>query len=208
MKQKIEFVLSALGFGAGDVRLVSDDIIAAYLAPKRLYHDITHISVMIDAFYDFIFNSGDADKIKNIYEFIFAIIMHDYINGGDDDVERSVQQAKHLLHKIDDNYNCEYVESLIYATDYENGTVCDFNQQLIQDLDLIRLGAPDAEYDENSDKIRKEYKMYPDNIFNQRRTELLSVFLSKEYIFNTQYFRDKYEQQARRNLMREIARLK
>ena len=208
MKQKIESVLNVLGFGAGDIKCVSDDIIVAYTSPRRSYHDITHISVMINALDDFICNSGDADKIKNIHEFIFAIIMHDYVNGCDNDVWHSIQQAKHFLHKIDNNYNCEYVEHLIRATDYDKHIICDFNQQLIQDLDLVLLGASDAEYDKNSEKIRMEYKMYPDNIFNQRRTEILSNFLSKEYIYNTNFFRDRYEIQARHNLMREISRLK
>jgi predicted metal-dependent HD superfamily phosphohydrolase len=145
--------------------------------------------------------------VKNIKEFAFAIIMHDYIHGTTDDVNKSAQQAKDFLHKISLEYDTEYVEKLIRATDYNKYLKTDFDEQLMQDLDLNTLGADYAEYSEYSNQIRCEYIRYPDSIFYKERIKVLNTFLNRRYIFNTEYYRKIYEQAARNNIAKELEKI-
>ena len=101
-----------------------------------------------------------------------------------------------------------YIEKLIKATDYEKCVKTDFDQQLIQDLDLNTLGSTNTEYNKYANQIRLEYKQFSDAVFYQERIKILNTFLNRKYIFNIKYFRDKYEYIARDNITKEISNLK
>lgn len=208
MKYKIKSVLKNIGFCSTDIEYISDDIICTYNLSERGYHGVKHILDMLMNFDDFMAHAGCSDRIKKNNEFVFAILMHDYVNGNENDIELSINKSKQFLCKTSLQYDCRYVEKLIRATDYKNCLNPDFEQGVMQDLDLTIFGSPPEIYDEYSNKIRIQYKKYPDTIFNPRRIEILNKFLNKTYIFNTKYYRDKYEKIARDNLTREIRKLK
>jgi predicted metal-dependent HD superfamily phosphohydrolase len=63
------------------------------------------------------------------------------------------------------------------------------------------------EYEVYFKQIRKEYKIYPDMLYNPGRKKALQHFLENEFIFQTETFRTKYEKQARENIQREISQL-
>ena len=77
----------------------------------------------------------------------------------------------------------------------------------MQDLDLQTLGAVDTEYDKYANQIRQEYQQYSDDIFHAERVKILNLFLNRVYIFNTEYYRNKYEQAARNNIARELSKI-
>jgi predicted metal-dependent HD superfamily phosphohydrolase len=52
--------------------------------------------------------------------------------------------------------------------------------------------------------VRKEYLIYPDLIYNPGRKKVLHHFLAMDRIFKTDFFYNKFEQQARQNLRKEI----
>ena len=207
METEILSILLNIGFNLQDAETISQNIITTYNKSDRGYHDLTHISNMLYYLNDFITNSGTTRKITDINEFKFAIIMHDYVNGTKNDIESSITKVKQFLHKISANCCYAYIEKLIRATDYENPTQTDFEQQLMQDLDLLILGSDIAEYDAYVAKIRTQYNEYPDTIFNSNRIKILNIFLNRLHIYNLAYFRDKYEEKARNNLKQEIQRL-
>ena len=208
MIYKIKNILKKLGFCVEDIENIAQNIYKTYTSPKRYYHDINHISNMLSKFDDFIQHSNQIQKIKNINEFAFAIIMHDYVHGTKNDIKNSIKKAKFFLQKISLKYNSDYIENLIKATDYEKCKKSDFDQQLIQDLDLNTLGAINTEYNQYTNQIRLEYSQFSDDVFCQERIKILNIFLSREHIFNIKYFRNKYEQIARDNITKEISKLK
>jgi len=53
--------------------------------------------------------------------------------------------------------------------------------------------------------VRKEYKVVPALIYRKKRKELLKSFLNSPSIYNSGYFKDKYERAARQNITRAIA---
>jgi len=199
-------LLNRIGFNNNDAKIAAKDIFKTYNNPKRGYHGINHIKNMLASFDKFLFESSQSYKIKNPDEFKFAILMHDYVNGEPYEVEKSALKAKEFLHKTS-NRNSSYIEGLILATDYSKKQNQNFEQQLMQDIDIEILGKSAEEYKDYSKAIRLQYAEYPDKIYNPARIKILQTFINKDKIYNTKYYQDKYESQARENIKSEIESL-
>jgi predicted metal-dependent HD superfamily phosphohydrolase len=74
------------------------------------------------------------------------------------------------------------------------------DEQLLVDIDLSILGATPERFAEYDRQVRAEYSWVPDFIYNMKRRSVLRSFVARPYIFSTNYFRDRYEEQARINL--------
>lgn len=81
------------------------------------------------------------------------------------------------------------------------------DSQYMLDIDLSILGTPPDIYDEFELNIRREYKRVPGFIFRKKRKAILQGFLNREYIYATEYFREKLEKTARINLVRAVSQL-
>lgn len=162
---------------------------------------------MLKNFDAFILNNPDFIKKPN--EFKFAILMHDYINGSPNEVHESAEAAEKFIKHMTLDYNVSYIKNLILATDYSHKTFKpSIDEQLIQDLDLLILGSNPIDYKEYAKLIRKQYAYIPDEIFNKEREKVLKSFLDKENIYNIDYFKTKYEVQARKNICNELEAIK
>ena len=75
------------------------------------------------------------------------------------------------------------------------------------DADLSILGKPRAEYITYMDNVRKEYKMYPDFMYNKGRIKVLEGFLAMDRIYKTTFFHKNFETQAKDNITFEIKKL-
>ena len=83
----------------------------------------------------------------------------------------------------------------------------DIDGKLMVDIDLASLARPAEVFDENTRLIRKEYPHVRDEEFARGRREMLARFLARPRIYYTDLFRDRYEQRARANLSRALAKL-
>jgi len=72
---------------------------------------------------------------------------------------------------------------------------------------LSILGRAPAVFDAYERQIREEYAWVPTSTFRQRRVAILEAFLARPTIYSTPDFQQDYEEQARQNLARSIARL-
>jgi predicted metal-dependent HD superfamily phosphohydrolase len=83
----------------------------------------------------------------------------------------------------------------------------DPDTQLLCDVDLSILGrAPDV-FDDFERRIREEYDWVPEPVYRTSRSEILSGFLQRHFIYQTDFFRERYEATARANLERLLGRL-
>jgi predicted metal-dependent HD superfamily phosphohydrolase len=55
--------------------------------------------------------------------------------------------------------------------------------------------------------IRKEYAVYPDEIYIPERKKVLERFAESNQIFHTSFFYNNFEEQARKNLEYELSNL-
>jgi predicted metal-dependent HD superfamily phosphohydrolase len=72
------------------------------------------------------------------------------------------------------------------------------------DADLSILGKDWEVYNQYAKQVRNEYAIYPDLLYNPGRKKVLKHFLEMNQIYKTDYFTQKYEEQARLNLSREL----
>ena len=201
-------VLAKLGADDNFAEKTVNEITSKYGDKSRGYHGTNHITSMLKNIEEFLQNSKEANKLKNIDEFKFAVFMHDFINGEKDDVKKSAENAEKILKEIDGNYDTAYIKELITATDYSvSRRDLTFDQRLMRDLDLSILGENPDKYKEYSKQIREQYSQYSDEEFGKARKDLLLSFAQTPVIYNTEYFRRKYENQARVNLLNEISKL-
>lgn len=99
------------------------------------------------------------------------------------------------------------VSRLILATKHhEPGP--DGDSAVVIDVDLAILGRADARFREYEAQIQREYGWVPGTLYASKRAEILERFLARERIFATDWFADKYERQARRNLEASIHALR
>jgi predicted metal-dependent HD superfamily phosphohydrolase len=175
-------------------------LLTAYSAKSRHYHDLTHIEHMFEVANDVV------DQIQDHDAMYLAIWFHDAEQKlGRDNEALSAELAKKQLSRLGVNKDvCELVASLILSTAHRQEGTLSKDASLLVDIDLGILGSHRINYQQYSDLCRKEYKI-PDQIYYSGRRKILKAFLSRKVIFNTPYFIERYESQARTNIQWELS---
>lgn len=171
-----------------------------YSNKNRYYHNLDHIANMIFEL------ETVKSEIEDWNSVLFSIFYHDFIykSSANDNEEKSAEIAKNRLQKINvSSTQTNKIYNQILATKkHQLSTDSDTNYFL--DADLSILGKSWNEYKNYTKKIRKEYSIYPDFIYNPWRKKFLEHFLIFNNIYKTDFFRTKYEFQARYNILKEI----
>jgi predicted metal-dependent HD superfamily phosphohydrolase len=191
-----------LGVTAPDEGLYHE-LIARYTEPHRRYHTTQHL--------DECFARLDEarDLADRIYEIELALWFHDAVYGtrNQDNEEQSAEWAQAAVEQAGLAGAVEArVHALILATKHDaEPTTAD--AALLIDVDLAILGAPAERFDEYERQVREEYSWVPGFMFRRKRREILTAFLARPHVYNTERFRERYEAVARTNLARSIERL-
>lgn len=98
------------------------------------------------------------------------------------------------------------IRDMIIATKHDGVPASD-DAQILVDVDLSILGRSIDEFELYEANVRKEYGWVPEDTFKAVRKQILEGFLQRPAIFGTDYFRDRYEIQARKNLESSIQKL-
>lgn len=163
------------------------------------YHNFSHIAYclnmlkMAEIAQD---EKLDATLLKALK---LAIFWHDRC----EDVKTSANDAECFLKEHVESNICEMVKSLIMATDHAKNSELDELEALICDLDLAILG-DEENYRLYMWKIREECKrIYTTNELIDGRKKFLLSMIGKE-IFRLTYFKKRFEDSAKRNMMKEL----
>jgi predicted metal-dependent HD superfamily phosphohydrolase len=81
------------------------------------------------------------------------------------------------------------------------------DEALVLDVDLSILGQPQPAFDAYERQVRQEYVWVPEAEFRVARASILRRFQERPHIYNTGWFRQRLEAQARANLAQSIAAL-
>lgn len=149
-------------------------------------------------------------QVKCPEALLFAAFYHDVIYDvlQQDNEERSADLAKTTLVEL--NIPAEVTElcnNHILATKKHEYSAC-ADTNLFTDADVAILGALPPLYREYTGNIRREYSVYPDEVYKPGRIKVLEHFLAMPSIFKTSFFMGRYETQARENINQELAELK
>ena len=166
-----------------------EELLARYREPHRHYHTVQHLAECLEKFDDLRDLAAHPEDVE------LAIWFHDaiYDPRRDDNESRSAEWARAAVG--------ERVAGLVVATRHD-AVPPDVDAEVLVDVDLWILGAPQARFDQYQRQVRAEYAWLPEPVYRRRRREILDGFLARPAIYNTQRFIERYEVQARRNLAR------
>ncbi|VXB89374.1 MULTISPECIES: HD domain-containing protein [Chryseobacterium] len=171
-----------------------------YSGKSRHYHSLQHLENMFEEI-DAVRNQ--IEKFDNIS---FSIFYHDVIYDATSKLneEKSADISKERLESLDvNNDDIQKVYKQILSTKSHQKSE-DEDANFLLDADLSILGKNSETYSEYTKQIRKEYSIYSDFLYKPGRKKVLQHFLELESIFKTEFFRNKYETQARENLEFEL----
>ena len=194
-------LLLEIGFTTSSIDKHWEDLEKAYTLKSRYYHNLTHLENMITSFYEY------KEQLQFPNEVLYAIFYHDiiYKTIRKDNEQKSAAFAIKILPKnaiLDKNL----VYDMICATQLHlYNSILDINWLI--DFDLKILASDWEDYQKYCQEIRKEYKVYPDLLYKPGRKKALEHFLEKDFIFQTDEFRSKYEAKARENIKKELTEL-
>ena len=178
-----------------------EELIAAYTAPGRHYHNRAHIEDCLAALARV--DNLSAHEREILSE---AIWWHDVIYDATraDNEELSAQLAEqHVAADIRDEVAC-----LIRLTRTHDVEANDRLGAMLISIDLSILGAEPARYDAYAAAIRQEFIHVPEPDYRAGRAKVLSQFAARPVIFPDAAFAARYDGQARNNLARELAALR
>jgi predicted metal-dependent HD superfamily phosphohydrolase len=177
-----------------------EELVAAYTAPGRHYHNLTHIEDCLAALAR-VENLSPLER-ETLSE---AIWWHDVVYDAtrSDNEELSARLAEQHAYE---NLRQE-VGRLIRLTKTHDVQPDDRLGAILISIDLSILGAEPARYDAYSAAIRQEYAHVPDGDYRAGRARVLKQFAARPFIFPDAGFAEAYDRQARENLARELASL-
>jgi predicted metal-dependent HD superfamily phosphohydrolase len=179
------------------------EIRAAYNQSTRHYHNLLHLDNLVAELLPV------RNQINEWQVIVFSIAYHDIVYNTlkQDNEEKSARLAmKHLAELQFPSHKKEKCrQQILYTKGHQVSDDPDTNY--FTDADLSILGHDSNDYLDYARKIRKEYKLYPDLLYNPGRRKVLAAFLAMKTIFKTKHFADKYEERARTNISAELALL-
>jgi predicted metal-dependent HD superfamily phosphohydrolase len=102
----------------------------------------------------------------------------------------------------------EMIEKVVYmieCTEKHNNPKKDESTQVFLDADMAIIGASEDVYVRYTDKIKNEFANVPSILYQQGRKRFIENTLKAERIYQSDYFFDRYERQARLNLYNELS---
>ena len=176
---------------------------AAYAEPGRAYHTAEHIRDCL----------AELDLSRDLAQYPdeveAALWFHDavYRPGASDNEDQSAELVRTALsvgavpREVADR-----TAALVLATRHA-GVPSSPDEQLIRDIDLSILGREPGIFDAFERRIRREYAWVPEPMYRRERLAVLSGFLRRRSIYQTDQFRQRYEASARANLKRLLGQL-
>lgn len=188
----------------GDPKEVYDQLLSMYSEEQRWHHGMAHLAYCLNKFgliKQYLANPGEAEM---------ALWMHEafYNPRARDNEERSADFASKVLGKA--MLKAKFVNgvvSRVQATDHRTAPR-NTDTKYVVDIDKAILGEAPLVYVEYKGDIRQEYIFYAPEVFREGRITALEKFSERHKIFDTDFFRKRFENSARENISAELKELK
>lgn len=184
----------------GDGLSVLTGLEAAYAEPARAYHTADHIRDCLAQFDLCPETATRPDEVEA------AIWFHDavYQPGAANNEDMSARLARTSLEDAGASLEvADRIAELVLTTQHLSIPE-EPDAALLCDVDLSILGRTTEVFDEFERRIRREYAWVPESAYRSGRTKILRGFLERPSIFQTDFFRERYEASARANLARAV----
>ena len=165
----------------------------------RFYHNLSHLHTMLLLLDEY------PEPVEHKRDVQLTIFFHDIIY--DATKKGNEEKSARIAQKLLGEQYTQLIQQLILSTKKHQPLNDLHENAVLLDLDLAILGSSLELYDAYRTAIRMEYNIYPNLLYNPGRKKVLQKFLERERLYFTDYFYEKYEQQARSNLKWEIEQL-
>lgn len=180
------------------------NLIEAYSSTARHYHNLYHLQHILNSLAEV------RESIVNFSALGLCAWFHDYIydpQAVDNEMESAIA-AERILSRLRINFDTvRLVQQIILSTRKHEPFLEETDNLIFLDVDLSILGTSPDRYLAYSQAIRQEYGHLSDRDYQESRKQVLSQFLARERIYYTDYFYQRLESTARRNIQTEIDRL-
>lgn len=188
----------------GNARIVFNELVKKYSEKHRKHHVIEHI------YYSLLTLSKVWPKLKNPYAVVADIWFHDAIWEplSLENEERSAIYAWRILEaaKVNMDFIREVMRLIRLSKHDQVPKADDIDAGIALDIDLVCLGAPWEDFQRYNQNVWAEYETLVDpEEFRRERKKILEGFYNRKPLYLTDFFRDQYEQQAKKNLKRALA---
>jgi len=196
-----------LGHYSGDKRKateIADILLAKYSEKHRAYHNLWHINMLLAGVDGWQSDFADQESVR------LAVWFHDVIyepRNQTNETESAALAVESLAALNFSTVKIKRVEKMILATQKHRAKGLDEDGRLFLDFDLSILSAAPAVYKKYAQAIRHEYSFVPENLYREKRREILQSFLQREKIFYTDKMKKLSESAARANIANEIKEL-
>lgn len=200
LKLTFESLLAARQTSPRQIRKFWKDIAANYNQPQRCYHNLVHLRHLFRILDAYKVQLADWEAVQ------FAVFYHDIVYDvtRNDNEEQSAAWAEQVMQSLQmEPYRIERCKSHILATS-GHSISHDPDTNFFVDADLSILGSDWQTYETYARQIRQEFKVYSDDVYKNGRKAVLEKFLQRSAIYKTEPFVLLYEEQARKNMLREL----
>jgi predicted metal-dependent HD superfamily phosphohydrolase len=202
LRHRFLALLQRLG-ATDDAGALADALFAAWSEPNRSYHDLRHLEDCLTQ----LDSVQEGLRARDVIE--AALWFHDavYDAVAMDNEERSARWAVEALSSAGvPRAVAGEVARLVLLTRHRIPPA-DEAGRVVCDIDLSVLGRSAEEFATYERRIRAEYAWVPEEAYREGRRRVLTEFLRRDPLFQTEAFRSKYEAPARANLARALAAL-
>lgn len=185
----------------------------AYASPPRAYHHFGHVEDVL-AHYRAV---ADGPGWGQPREIGLAVLYHDaiYVPGRSDNEAESARLAGEHIARwlpqagIDSLRVSELIlltarHGTLNAADFGDTGAADDTRRFL-DCDMAILGAAPDAFAAYDAAIAEEYRAVPRWLYRIKRRRFFRKLLASERIYLSEFFRDRFEAQARRNLQAALA---
>lgn len=185
-----------------DARALYEEVHALYSGAGRHYHTVEHLDHCLSRF------DMCSGLMVRPEEVEVALWYHDaiYRPGAPDNELRSAELFAARAGDACAADTVARVHELIMATTHREPPV-DLDAQLVVDIDLSGFGLPWDDFARDSEAVRAEFAHQDDAAFYATQIRFLRSLIERERFFTSDFFHERYEQQARENVERTLARL-
>lgn len=180
--------------GDGDAVAWHARLVAAYAEPQRAYHSLQHLDECLR-----VFDEAKASVLIQRPDLVeMALWFHDAVYDPKSS-ENEALSAQMAMEALGDGEAAREIALLILLTkSHQPGDGPD--DAWIIDIDLAIFAQAPERVMEYERQIRVEYAWVPDEVYREKRAEVLAGFLKREPIYRTPWARERFEARAKENL--------
>ncbi len=212
IKAELDACINVLFLHQDDQHIARHMLQEAY--SERGYHNLQHLGDMLNMLAYYAEQTTGIFNPQDYYDVILAILWHDIIIEGDGKKSAEEKSVKSLLHltgewtdNINNDINRDEVIGMIRATQIGVSATTE-KQKLIADLDKVVLGTSFIPWWKRYEEgLRMEYPEATDKEYLDGRIKFLQKLQSLDRIYQTDWFYNQFESQAKMNISISLCRL-